>query len=80
MKRDGRLASDDWTCFNGKTRVAFNPKQMTPEELFSGDMWFPPTILLLPIHAQADGGVANESRLQPPREPGVQMVTVEKPR
>jgi hypothetical protein len=40
MKRDGRLASDDWTCFNGKTRVAFNPKQMTPQELFSGYMWF----------------------------------------
>jgi radical SAM superfamily enzyme YgiQ (UPF0313 family) len=40
MKRDGRLTSNDWDCFNGKTRVAFKPKQMTPQELFSGYMWF----------------------------------------
>ncbi len=36
MKREGRLTSEDWTCFNGKTRVAFTPKQMPPEELFAG--------------------------------------------
>jgi radical SAM superfamily enzyme YgiQ (UPF0313 family) len=40
MKQAGRLASDDWAGFNGKTRVAFEPKQMTPEELFSGYLWF----------------------------------------
>jgi radical SAM superfamily enzyme YgiQ (UPF0313 family) len=40
MKQAGRLAGDDWAGFNGKTRVAFKPKQMTPEELFSGYMWF----------------------------------------
>ena len=40
MKRDGRLADNDWASFNGKTRVAFQPKQMTPAELFSGYMWF----------------------------------------
>ena len=40
MKREGRLRSEDWTCFNGKTRVAFTPKQMPPEELFAGYMWF----------------------------------------
>jgi radical SAM superfamily enzyme YgiQ (UPF0313 family) len=40
MNRDGRLASDDWACFNGKTCVAFKPKQMTPQELYSGYMWF----------------------------------------
>ncbi len=39
-KRDGRLTSDDWAYFNGKTRVAFKPTQMTPQELFSGYMWF----------------------------------------
>ena len=36
----------------------------------------PPAILLLPVHVPADGGVANESRSQPPCESGVQMVTV----
>ncbi|MGD0615180.1 MAG: radical SAM protein, partial [Verrucomicrobiota bacterium] len=40
MKRRGRLAGEDWTDFNGKTRVAFQPAQMTPQELFSGYMWF----------------------------------------
>ena len=40
MKQNGRLASNDWDCFNGKTRVAFKPKQMTSQELFSGYMWF----------------------------------------
>jgi radical SAM superfamily enzyme YgiQ (UPF0313 family) len=40
MKQAGRLAGDDWAGFNGKTRVAFQPKQMTPEELFAGYMWF----------------------------------------
>jgi len=40
LKRDGRLATADWADFNGKTRVAFKPKQMTPQELFSGYLWF----------------------------------------
>jgi radical SAM superfamily enzyme YgiQ (UPF0313 family) len=40
MKRDGRLLSEDWGWFNGKTHVAFRPKQMAAEELFSGYMWF----------------------------------------
>ena len=40
MKRDGRLRSEDWTRFNGKTRVAFTPKQMPAEDLFAGYMWF----------------------------------------
>ena len=40
MKRDGRLADGDWNWFNGKTRVAFQPRQMSPQELFSGYMWF----------------------------------------
>lgn len=40
MQREGRLVSDDWAWFNGKTRVAFKPKQMSAEELFSGYLWF----------------------------------------
>lgn len=35
-----RLVNTDWTWYNGKTRVAFIPKNMTAEELFSGYMWF----------------------------------------
>ena len=40
LKEEGRLISNDWTYFNGKTRVAFKPKNMTGEELFHGYMWF----------------------------------------
>ncbi|KOA19171.1 coproporphyrinogen III oxidase [Clostridium homopropionicum DSM 5847] len=40
FKKENRLLSTDWTYFNGKTRVAFKPKNMTSEELFEGYMWF----------------------------------------
>lgn len=40
LKNEGRLISKDWTYFNGKTRVAFKPKNMTEQELFDGYMWF----------------------------------------
>lgn len=40
LKDEGRLISTDWTYFNGKTRVAFKPKNMTQQELFGGYMWF----------------------------------------
>lgn len=40
MEREGRLRSDDWAWYNGKTRVAFTPKQMTADELYAGYMWF----------------------------------------
>jgi len=40
MQREGRLLSEDWTHFNGKTRVAFQPCRMTPAELYAGFMWF----------------------------------------
>ncbi|SHK68900.1 B12-binding domain-containing radical SAM protein [Desulforamulus aeronauticus] len=40
LKRKGRLLSDDWSHYNGKTSVAFKPNHMTPEELFEGYMWF----------------------------------------
>ena len=40
MKNEGRLISNKWTYYNGKTRVAFKPKNMTAEELYDGYMWF----------------------------------------
>lgn len=40
LKEENRLISNDWLYYNGKTRVAFYPKNMTPEELFNGYMWF----------------------------------------
>ena len=40
FKKENRLLSTDWSYFNGKTRVAFKPKNMTSEELFEGYMWF----------------------------------------
>jgi hypothetical protein len=40
MKQQGRLLNEDWQWYNGKTRVAFRPCQMTPEELYAGYMWF----------------------------------------
>jgi radical SAM superfamily enzyme YgiQ (UPF0313 family) len=40
MKRANRLVTEDWSWFNGKTRVAFRPKHMTAEELLSGYLWF----------------------------------------
>jgi len=40
MQREGRLTSADWGWYDGKTRVAFQPKQMSAEDLFAGYMWF----------------------------------------
>ncbi len=40
MKQAGRLTGKDWSSFDGKTRVAFIPKQMTQDELFAGYQWF----------------------------------------
>ncbi|OEH84544.1 B12-binding domain-containing radical SAM protein [Desulfuribacillus stibiiarsenatis] len=40
FKREGRLLTEDWSEYNGKTRVAFQPQNMTPQELFDGYMWF----------------------------------------
>ena len=36
MKQAGRLITDDWAWFDGKTRVAFRPRLMSAEELFAG--------------------------------------------
>ena len=40
LQRDGRLRSDDWSWYDGKTRVAFTPRGMTAEELLAGYRWF----------------------------------------
>ncbi len=40
LKEEGRLSTTDWSYYNGKTRVAFKPKNMSSEELFEGYMWF----------------------------------------
>ncbi|MNU03119.1 hypothetical protein D3C72_2470370 [compost metagenome] len=36
MKESGRLTSMDWSLYNGKTDVVFQPRNMTPEELYQG--------------------------------------------
>ncbi|WP_150265545.1 B12-binding domain-containing radical SAM protein [Paenibacillus tepidiphilus] len=40
MKREGRLLGDDWSLYNGKTDVVFQPRGMTSEELYAGYLHF----------------------------------------
>lgn len=40
MKKEGRLITEDWNYYNGKTHVAFIPKNISPEQLYSGYMNF----------------------------------------
>ncbi|MDD4796240.1 MAG: radical SAM protein [Eubacteriales bacterium] len=40
MQREGRLLTRDWTHYNGKTHVAFQPRHMTPDELYAGYLRF----------------------------------------
>ncbi|ABR49417.1 Radical SAM domain protein [Alkaliphilus metalliredigens QYMF] len=40
FKTEGRLLSQDWRYYNGKTTVAYQPKNMTAKELYEGYMWF----------------------------------------
>lgn len=40
MKQQGRLITEDWSKYDGKTQVAFMPKCMTPEQLYDGYMDF----------------------------------------
>ncbi|WP_420839034.1 B12-binding domain-containing radical SAM protein [Clostridium paridis] len=40
LKEENRLITGDWSYYNGKTRVAYIPKNMSREELFDGYMWF----------------------------------------
>ena len=36
FKKEGRLLAVDWSYYNSKTRVSFQPKHLTPEELLIG--------------------------------------------
>jgi radical SAM superfamily enzyme YgiQ (UPF0313 family) len=40
FKKEGRLLSEDWSNYNSKTVVAFQPKNMTSSELFDGYLRF----------------------------------------
>lgn len=40
MKSEDRLITEDWSYYNGKTSVAFQPKNMSDKELYEGYMWF----------------------------------------
>jgi radical SAM superfamily enzyme YgiQ (UPF0313 family) len=40
FKQEGRLIGEDWSQYNSKTAVAFQPKNMTAEELFDGYLRF----------------------------------------
>jgi len=40
LKDEERLLSKDWSYYNGKTKVALKPKNMSSVELFEGYMWF----------------------------------------
>jgi hypothetical protein len=36
MKQEGRLITDDWSHYNGKTYVTYLPRNMSPEQCFDG--------------------------------------------
>ncbi|BCG57785.1 B12-binding domain-containing radical SAM protein [Paenibacillus sp. URB8-2] len=40
MKEQRRLLNEDWSMYNGKTDVVFNPRNMTSEQLFEGYLNF----------------------------------------
>jgi radical SAM superfamily enzyme YgiQ (UPF0313 family) len=40
LQSSGRLLTRDWSYFNGKTAVAFQPARMSAEALWNGYMWF----------------------------------------
>lgn len=40
FKAEGRLLTEDWSKYNSKTAVAFQPKNMTADELFDGYLHF----------------------------------------
>ncbi len=40
LRRAGRLLTDDWSYYNGKTAVAFRPARMSARQLWDGYMWF----------------------------------------
>ncbi len=40
FKKEGRLLSEDWSRYNSKTAVTFQPKHMTSKELYDGYLYF----------------------------------------
>lgn len=40
MEEEGRLRTQNWELYDGKTAVAFTPKRMTAQQLYDGYMWF----------------------------------------
>jgi radical SAM superfamily enzyme YgiQ (UPF0313 family) len=40
LQRAGRLLTSDWSYYNGKTAVTFQPARMSPKQLWEGYMWF----------------------------------------
>jgi radical SAM superfamily enzyme YgiQ (UPF0313 family) len=40
LRRTGRLLTEDWSYYNGKTAVAFRPARMSAAALWEGYMWF----------------------------------------
>ena len=40
LRQSGRLLTDDWSYYNGKTAVAFRPARMSARQLWEGYMWF----------------------------------------
>jgi radical SAM superfamily enzyme YgiQ (UPF0313 family) len=40
LQRAGRLLTRDWSYYNGKTAVAFQPARMSARQLWEGYMWF----------------------------------------
>ncbi len=40
LRQAGRLLTNDWSYYNGKTAVAFRPARMSPAQLWQGYMWF----------------------------------------
>ena len=36
LEREGRILTRDWSKYNGRANVVFQPKQMSPEELLAG--------------------------------------------
>ncbi len=48
LKAEGRLITEDWSCFNGKTHVAYQPLNMTPRQLYDGYVRFRRNFYSLP--------------------------------
>jgi len=40
LEREQRLLTHDWSYYNGKTAVVFEPARMTPAALWNGYLWF----------------------------------------